>query len=347
MRREDFAWILVAFALVAVCVVGGLNTRIGWPWTNWSRGGWVAVGYASMCSTIGIALALMVWSAWTGKPCRLTVVLVLLVVAAVVLQWLPRSAAGIQFLPVSPWTFHGWIPLSISACSWLALALVVLALVCWDRAVGFPVTAVLFLAVNLPLSFWSLDPFDVTAIPVAAVDPFPEYRNRRGELKARQDEAHRLLEALRRDQDELAERLRRLGVRSSADLRHIPAARPLAEELAEVVHLIRDQQKVAQRLGEATIEAGSRLRRLQRRGVIEPTGDEEVQFIRTGVELTERPWSDQSDPMLLEVDGIVDEMLGKPEAKQQKRFIRRKDAPGVEKCGHADSHWGLRYLDLK
>jgi hypothetical protein len=117
------------------------------------------------------------------------------------------------------------------------------------------------------------------------------------------------------------ERLKRLGVKSSADFASDPTVRPLAEELAEVVRQIHEQDREVQRLDVFMAEAESHLRRIKRRRAVEAGGltrGEEEQFIRTGVELTERPWSDQSDLILLEVDEILDEMLGKPEAKQQK-----------------------------
>jgi len=269
MRREDFIYTVVALALFALCAFGGLNTRIGWPGAVCSQEGWIAVAYATMWMSLGTALVVMIGSAWTGKPCRLALVLALLVGAAAVLQWLPGAATGLQFLPVSPWSFEGWIPFLISIACWFFLGLVVLALVCCDRAVGFPPFMLMFLAVNAPLSCWSLGTSEATPLPRPVVDPLAESRNRIAEWSGTRDEARRSLGHLRRDREVLVAQLQRLGVRSSADLKRIPAARPLAEELAELARQIEKQEREAERLDAAVVQAESRIRRIARQQAVD------------------------------------------------------------------------------
>lgn len=316
MRSEDFIYIVIAVALVAFCAFGNLNTRIGWPGADY-QGGWIAVAYATMWVSLGAALVVMIQSAWTGKPCRLALVLALLVGAASILQWLPEATMGLQFLPVLPWTFEGWIPFLISTSSWLFVGLVVLSLVCCDRAVGFPLMLLLFLSVNAPLSCWSLEPSGPTPIPCPIVDPFVECRNRIAEWSAKRDETRRVLGRLRRDRETLVDQLQRIGVRSSADLTRIPAARPLAEELAEVVHQIEKQTQEAERLDAAVVEAQSRIRRIARLHAVEATRlgtAEEEEFVRMSVELSESLKGSQSDLIVLETDRVLDRTMAAPKA---------------------------------
>lgn len=308
MRREDVIYTGIALALVAICAFGNLNTRIGWPGGDWRQEGWTAVACATMCVSLWIAVVIMVWSAWTGRPCHLSLVLALLVGAAAVLQWLPPATTGLQFLPVSPWSFNGWAPFLISLLSWLAVGLVVLALVCWDRAAGFPVMMLLFLAVNVLLSFWSLGP----SVSIPVVDPLAEYRNQIADWSATRDEARRVLGRLRRDQEALVNQLQRLGVQSSADLKNIPAARPLAEELAEVVRQIDEQTQEAVRLDAAVMEAESRIRRLTRQKAMEETRlgtAEEEEVLRMRFELGETLNGDQGHLVVLEVDEVLDRTM--------------------------------------
>lgn len=317
MRREDVIYTGIALALVAICAFGNLNTRIGWPGSDWRQDGWITIASTAMWVSLGIALVIMIQSARTGKPCRLSLILALLVGAAAVLQWLPRSETGLQFLPVSPWAFDGWMPFLISVLSWLAVGLVVLALVCCDRAVGFPPFMLMFLAVNAALSCWSLEPSESTPQPRLVADRFAECRNRIAEWSAKRDETRRFLVGLRRDREVLVDQLQRLGVRFSADLMNIPAARPLAEELAEVVHQIEKQTQEAERLDAAVVEAQSRIRRIARLHAVEATRlgtAEEEEFVRMSVELSESLKGSQSDLIVLETDRVLDRTMAAPKA---------------------------------
>lgn len=308
MRREDVLYTLVALALLGLCVLDDLNTRIGWPGLYLGQQPWIVTGYIVMWVFFGIALAIMIFSAWTGKPCRLGLVLALLIGGGNILQALPMSATGLQFLPVSPWSFSGWVPFLISACSWVFIGLVVLALVCGDRAVGFPVMMLLLVGVNLPLSFWGLT--------TPSSERTDHYQRQLAEWREKRDDAQRGLSGLKHDRDALIARLKCLGVQSSADLRHVPAARPFVEELAEVVCQIREQETEAQRLDMAVVEAESLLRRIERQMVIERIGldkAEEDGVLRMGVELSERLRS----IAVLEVDDVLNEMAN---GKYQERL---------------------------
>ncbi len=320
MRREDFVYIMIAFVLLAFCAFGNLNTRIGWPGLVFSQEGWAAIGHATMYGSLGAALVMMIRSARTGRPCQLSLVLMLLVVAAGILQWLPRSVNGLQFLPVSPWSFNDWAPFLISIVSWFFLGLVTLALICWDRAVGFPAFMLVFLAVNALLSFWSVETSKANPKLCPVVDPLAEYRSQNAEWSTTRDEAHRVLGRLRCDREALVNQLQRLGVRSSADLTNIPAARPLAEELAEVVHQIEKQEEEVEQLDAAVVEAESHLRRIERQGAIEATSLRKAEVdkvLRMGLELGESQQGNQGDLVILQADEVLDEIMAESKVSER------------------------------
>ncbi|NLX96624.1 MAG: hypothetical protein GXY83_10645 [Rhodopirellula sp.] len=307
MEREDGVYMVLAPILAAICLFGDLNTKIGWPWVCLGQDRWIPMGYLVTCTAIGIALAMMIHSAHSGKPCCLGLVLGLLIGSALVLQWLPKAESGIQFLPLLPWRFAGWTPFLFATISWFCVGLVVLSLICFDRAVGFPVTMLLLLGVNLPLSFWSVE---ASPEPVA-VDELDQYTAQVAEWKVQRDGMQRILDDLRRDQETLVEQLQRLGVASSADLKNVPEGRPLAEELVEIARQAQGMATEVERLNLAIIEAESKLRRIERREAMQASGLGEEEMVRTGLELTEKVRADRSGLEGLEVNEILGKMLGK------------------------------------
>ena len=305
MEREDGVYMVLALILAAICLFGDLSTKLGWPWVYLGQDGWTPAGYLLTVTAIGIALAMMIRSAHSGKPCCLGLVLGLLIGSALVLQWLPKAESGIQFLPLVPWRFAGWIPFLFATISWFAAGLVVLSLICFDRAVGFPVFMLIFLVANLPLSFWSVE---ASPEPVA-VDELDQYTDQIAEWKVKRDSMQRILDALCRDQESLVEQLRGLGIDSSADLKNVPDARPLAEELAEVVRQAQGMRNEVARLDFVIIEAESKLRRIERREAMEASGLAEEEMFRSRLELSEKVRTDQNG--LLKVGETLDKILGK------------------------------------
>ena len=55
---------------------------------------------------------------------------------AFLLQALPHTATGIQFIPLLPWCYSGWIPRIISAVAWLTFLIGVFAAFSPTRNIG-------------------------------------------------------------------------------------------------------------------------------------------------------------------------------------------------------------------
>jgi hypothetical protein len=163
------------------------------------------------------------------------------------------------------------------------------------------------LSVNLPLSFWSLQP----APEPVVVDEFDQHRSQIAQWKVKRDRTQRILDGLCRDRAALIEQLRRLGVASAADLKNAPEARPLAEELVEVARQAQGIEGEVARLDTAIAEAESNLRRIERREVIEANGWAEAEMIRAGLELSAKMSTNRDDLRVLAVDETLNEILRK------------------------------------
>jgi hypothetical protein len=130
---------------------------------------------------------------------------------------------------------------------------------------------------------------------------------------ARRDRQRRPL-AVAAERDQLVDRLRSLGVRSSEDLKGNREGQALAVELQELTGQIRAMKNEIKLLDQTITRTESGLRRLERRQLIEAGGakseKEYDRMIRTALELEEelRGRSGQTAPDP-ELNAVLDEAL--------------------------------------
>lgn len=138
----------------------GLQTRIGWPSDYW-RHGFLAFGGSL------VIWMLVGWAAWNLITCvfcndkpddpklPIVVTLVLLVAAAVVLQFLPATDSGLQFLPLMPWAYAGFVAAGLSVVCWIGIVIAALVVVArrTDAPAVFSAAMLLSMGCNLLLSF--------------------------------------------------------------------------------------------------------------------------------------------------------------------------------------------------
>jgi hypothetical protein len=266
------------------------NTRIGLPWTYWEHGICAVVGGLAVCFIILLGLASFAISTeehnrygerftawgWGTAAC---------IAAGLLLQVLPHTSSGVQFLPVPPWSYAGKLPAIISVACWVSLVLSLL-LACgstktkWDLAV-----CMIFIAfgINTTLSLWSPS-HDAKQ---QAANEQPSSTNRTiTEWEKRKAEHSETLEKLQSDKEMLIARIKSLGVRSKQELMSHPVGRPLVEELEQLNRQIAKCKGEVQTL-EAVIENGkSKLRILERQDTLHSTSDEQFKEIsETGHEL--------------------------------------------------------------
>jgi hypothetical protein len=100
----------------------GWNTKIAWPTQLRGADSWTIGCYGAVWVLVLAAVVCMITTAnrkEEGGP--LLSILAMLVAAAVLLQLLPHTSSGIQFLPISPWSYSGWESFGISLIFWTAI----------------------------------------------------------------------------------------------------------------------------------------------------------------------------------------------------------------------------------
>ena len=276
-------------------VMAGLGafakTRIAWP---------VSGEHVLALGLLVGAVGLMLAAVFLRQVPPLLLPVSLLVAALAILQLPPETETGWQVVPKVPWSYSGWLPVLLSVAAWFFLLLAILVSGALDAAKVVPMSLLWAIAFALPLSFWGGE-----KVPAA-----PSSYQQMAEWKLKEAQGERVLVSLQADKDRLLEHLVRLGVKSSADLSKIPAARPVAKELAEVVQQIEVAHERNERLGSAIGDIESKLRRVVRReiiGEIGMTGEEEKELTRRRLELEE----EVGDVSPLAVDALVDELLSR------------------------------------
>ena len=155
------ACVILTMTIPSMAGCRGVNTKIGWPTQFLGTGGWTLVCYLAAWLLILVAVLVMKETSKRREGGPLLSIVVILAIAAFLLQWLPRTESGIQFLPISPWTYSGWISFCISLLCWMFI--MVAALVAATRCLDSPgVCSAAFLvamSLNALLSFsdWKED----------------------------------------------------------------------------------------------------------------------------------------------------------------------------------------------
>ena len=115
--------VVMCILALLTCTLSGCNTKIGWPWDYWQSGFFAVVGLLVVCGLIFMGLMLIIVAATEVDRGMLAGGVALPLVAALLLQALPNTASGIQFMPLFPWQHDAWLARIISGACWLALVL--------------------------------------------------------------------------------------------------------------------------------------------------------------------------------------------------------------------------------
>jgi hypothetical protein len=208
----------------------------------------------------------------------------LLVIAITVLQFLPSPQSGLQFLPISPWSYSGWLSFLGSVCVWCFLLMAVTAARsgCQEDHSLFGGCLLMGMSVNAVLSFseHSMPPqptiaaqeepsADSTSQP--ALTQEEEYKREVRKWKSRASQIRIVLQRLRSEQDDLTITMRRFG---NSDNSAKKAERSqLVVELAELKQQIVSVERELAVLDSAVMRTESHFRRLARHDLIQQTGN--------------------------------------------------------------------------
>ena len=289
-----------------------LNSRIGWPWEYFGNGVGPVFGFLAVCFLIFVGFAAL--AAGVDEKGCLFAGLGIWLLAGLVLQGLPHTENGIQFIPLLPWFYSGWIARIISAASWLMLLLGILCGVSpekehWKGAVA----AILFaLSMNALLSFAS--PADATA-PIATdgrSSVFTSCHEKIARWETLRKERSGTLAKLSSDKEMLVARIRSLGCQTKRELMAHSVGCTLAKELEQLSRQIAQLQSETNTI-EATVErAQSTLRCIERQAMVKGFSNEEfARVAQIDHELQEelRTRTGPTPGSEVQLDKLLDEVL--------------------------------------
>lgn len=250
-----------------------VNSRIGWSDAYVGHGVGPVLGLLVVCFLILVGIVAVAVGKEEGCHGSHFAGIGIWMVAALLLQGLPHTATGIQFIPLPPWSYTAWIPRIISAASWLSFlvglhpAYYKPEKVLWKDAVAATFVA---LGLNVLLSF--ADTTDAAA-PIAersSVIASCHEKIARWEMLLK--ERSSTLEKLSADKEALVARVRSLGCRTKHELMANSVGCTLAHELEQLTRQIAQTQTETKTI-EATVErAQSALRCIEREALLKEHG---------------------------------------------------------------------------
>lgn len=311
-------------SLLSLPVLASINTRIGWPGLYWASG-WVTFsGYLLVLVLIVISLALLFDQSTPAISS-----FALLLISAGILQFLPASGCGIQFLPWFPWLYSGWIPVVLSVLTWLALGLTVVGIAINASQKEPGIFMILALVFNGVLTFWDVGTAKQISqaaattkmIPLesSVTAPAPKPRTETAELGERiagwkdsKSKLDMLLAKLDEDRLDLLRQLEQMGVKSVGEAVSDSRAKVLIQELRDVLMQQATLQKKHDDYELAILKSESRLRTIERQlaasdaGVNEP---ELKELTRSMITLDESLTTENQTEVPVELDTLIEQQL--------------------------------------
>lgn len=273
--------LMLIMALLACTLSGCGNTRIGGPWVYWEHGFWPVLGFLAVCGLIFLGLGLI--CGFTGDPSdnpdpgMLKGAIFFLVLAGLLLQALPHATNGLQFIPLPPWHYTGWIAMIISSVCWLCLGFACLLIISSVKDDGMPAAVSMFVALGLNVLLSFAGPSEA---PVVGEQPsLKECRAKIAGWEKLRSERREAADKLSSDRDMLVNRIRSLGVSTKRELMGHPVGHTLAEELEHLSGQIEKLRSETDALDAVMERAKSSLRSLERETMLREVSADELSQI--------------------------------------------------------------------
>ena len=97
------------------------NTKIPWPTQLRGAPRWTVGCYLAVWGLVIVAIVLMIGNLQQEEGGPLLSVIAMLGTVVVLLQFLPHTDSGVQFVPLSPWAYAGWESFFVSLVCWMAI----------------------------------------------------------------------------------------------------------------------------------------------------------------------------------------------------------------------------------
>lgn len=134
----------------------GWNSKIGWPTHFRGASSWTVSCYLAVWGLVVAAVVVMINNLKRKEGGPLLGVVAMLGTAAVLLQFLPHTESGLQFVPLSPWAYVGWESFFVSLFCWTVILFAGFVAIdrAPDKAQAFAALCLVAMVLNLMLS-WS------------------------------------------------------------------------------------------------------------------------------------------------------------------------------------------------
>ena len=134
------------------------NTKIPWPTQLQGASSRILNCYLAVWALVIAAVALMIDTANRKEGGPLWIILAMLAAAAILLQFLGHSDSGVQFLPLSPWSYVGWESFFVSLVCWMAIVGAGYVVVdrAFDAPQAFSMLVLVAMSLNVLLSWAAL-----------------------------------------------------------------------------------------------------------------------------------------------------------------------------------------------
>lgn len=306
---------LILFALLA-CTMSGcsqINTKIGLPWTYWEHGFWPGAVFVVVCCLILFGLLAIFVASFSCSDDDdqaegpLYSGVGILLSSGLLLQALPYSDSGIQFIPLLPSNYGGQIAWVISISCWSALALGGLFIFTkMKRAIvaGFVLAA---LVLNASLSFCSTSIMASQSTTESVVSCPPDA----DQWEQKKQQYTELLNRLSHEKEMLETRIKNLGIRTKKELMDHRIAGPLVEELEQLIQQI---AKVQNNIV-AVESVLSKLRSIEREKALNNAGlsAEELTNISQKLKVELLNKSDDMPDSAVQRDKLLNGLIARPE----------------------------------
>ena len=238
-------------------------------------------------------------------------------VAALLLQGLPHTATGIQFIPLLPWCYSTWIPRIVSAAAWLSFLIGVHPAFNPETANWKGAVTAIFIALGLNALLSGADTADTTA-PIAersSVIAFSQDKIAQCEKLRSQRAA--ALERLLSDKETLVNRIKAVGAKSKKELMAHPLGRTLVAELEQLSRQIGQLQSEIAAIDSVVERGQSNLRSLEREAIVHGAQSTDEEFKKlcdadhTLAAELQRVAGEKTPGSEVNLDKLLNDILGK------------------------------------
>ncbi len=291
-----------------------LNSRIGWPSEYFGQGVGTIFGFLAVCFLIFVGIVAVAVGADDDSHGSHFAGLGLWLVAGLLLQGLPHTATGIQFVPLLPWCYSGWIPRIISAASWLVFLVGILA-GAKERWKEASAAVLIALGLNALLSF--ADTGDATAPIPERSSVIASSQDKIAQCEKLRNQRVEALERLLSDKETLVGRIQAVGAKSKKELMANPLGRTLVAELEQLSRQIGQLRSEITAIDSVVEHGQSSLRCLEREALVHGTKSTNEEYKQlcdadhTLVEELRRVAGDKTPGSDVNLDKLLNEILGK------------------------------------